>query len=1565
MANLLRRADIIRVLQEAGVDFDADASMGVLRPLYDQAIAARMVDHHDGQSNSDESSDDEDDGAAAREEERARVEAEERERAQVQREADERERGRRAALVIEQLQGDGGREPAPVAAASGSLANREADLLAEELLVDRQLAVMRRKRELLELQRELRDLDTRRFDFAAFEAMVCKFTGDDAYDICKWFDDLEDAHAAFNCSTRDKFVSTRRLLDGTARVFLRTIRASTYEELKEELLTEFRHTYTMQEVYQQLRARVLGKDEPVQRYVSVMIEIASRAPVPEVDIIDCIVDGLNDKSQNVMLLLNATTIAELKVAVKRYERKRRATAPVATTTVSSKAAAPPTNAVLSAALRRAATVASNAASAGAIATPSDMTTVRCYNCMKMGHYQGQCTEPKRPANSCFHCNEVGHTRNNCPKRKVNNAVAAIDDNNLDDDPEVQRLAALLCETHMVSVAFIKPNKCIVSLKCSALFDTGSPVSFIRRSLVPVEVNGAKRVTSFKGMGNKRISTYGNVTCAIGFREHALRHEFIILPDEESPVPMLVGRDLLRKMRIHLCQLANYQYSKNSLIEINKSNKGQKLNDVTTNTLVSFDLFERPSEKGIDSVAMPSGPNEVDKYACPAWVDEELIAPIGVDEISECVDKLDISPELSDHDREALKSIILNDYVYVLDMNRRFDGHCMKIRLTSDTPVHCRPRRLSYRERQEVQKTIDELLAEGVIRPSDSPYASPIVLVRKKDGTLRMCVDFRALNKVTVRDHFPLPVIEDCLEYLGGKKYFSTLDLKSGFHQVPMQDESKHITAFVTPMGQYEYNYMPFGLTNAPPVFQRFISTVLKPLIESNKISVFMDDIMVATQTMDEHQQILTELFQLLTAAGLRLNFKKCRFAYKEIEYLSYCVTENGIRPNENHLKAIRNFPVPTNTREVQSCHGLFSYFRRFVSNFSSIARPLTALIKKGAIFEWTDECMNAFEELRDKLISAPVLSIYDPSKVTELHTDASSRGFGAVLLQKQEDNKYHPVAYFSKSTSAAEAKYHSFELETLAMVYALRRFRMFLEGIKFTIVTDCNSLIMTLNKKLINPRIARWALEFENFDYDVKHRKGEQMGHADALSRQRFVGVVDGSDLDFNIQVSQTRDEKIKELRDRLEMDEVRGYELENGLVFRVRDDNRRQLYVPAEWEDNIMRTIHEKYGHLGVEKCTNQIQKYYWFPHMREKMNVFIKNCLKCIYYSSLSRSNERNLYPIEKVPKPFHTLHIDHYGPLPSLKSKRKHVLVVIDAFTKFVKLYAVNGTSSKESWCALKRYFEVYSRPVRLISDQGPGFKSEEFETYLERANIQHVSTSVASPQSNGQCERVNRVLRAILAKLTQPMDHGDWVRQLSQVEFAINNTVHSASKQTPSQVLFGVEQKGEMIDEMAEYLVENYTGTEVNVEEIRAQAQEAIQKSQTTNMMNHMRHYKPAREYAVGDLVVVKHVDTTVGVNKKLINKYRGPYVVRKRIGHDRYLISDVENCQLTQMPYENIVDSSRMKLWLANRNQTDEGNTGEVVDKQNDVGDDQLVEEVEEQVDGDVDDCTDYEYLEDD
>lgn len=769
----------------------------------------------------------------------------------------------------------------------------------------------------------------------------------------------------------------------------------------------------------------------------------------------------------------------------------------------------------------------------------------------------------------------------------------------------------------------------------------------------------------------------------------------------------------------------------------------------------------------------------------------------------------------------------------------------------------------------------------------------------------------------MRDNYPLPLIEDCLEHLEGKSWFTIMDLKSGFYQVKLDEDSTKYTSFVVPNGQYEFLRLPFGLKNGPAIFQRFIAGIFQDFLEKNEMVIYMDDIVIASKTLEEHIILLEKSLSRLATYGLKLKIQKCKFAYTKIEYLGYKVSRKGIEPSDAHVDSIKQYPMPKNVREMQAFLGLCSYFRKFVKGFSLISKPLYKLTKEGAKYIVTDECIEAFEILKKHLASSPILVIYNPRRETELHCDASASGFGSILMQKQDDGLFHPVSYFSKRTTDPETRYHSFELETLAIIYSLRRFRVYLEGICFKIVTDCNSLALTLAKRNINSRIARWALELENYNYSIVHRPGVKMGHVDALSRidqnNNVVATIEAEDIDFQLCAAQARDKEIADLKVKLERGMVSGYDMVNGVVYKKVNDDIR-FFVPKQMENEVIRNTHEKLGHLGVDKCYLKMKDHYWFPEMKQKIDKYRKNCLKCIMYSAPQKPNARTLHSIPKEPRPFHTIHLDHLGPLPSLQSKRKHILVIIDAFTKFVRLYPVLTTSTKEVNAALSKYFDYYSRPVRCITDRGSCFTSKEFSAFLRDKNIDHVKVAVHSPQANGQAERVNRTLTGMLAKLSEPVAHADWVKQLSKIEFAFNNTTNRSIGDTPSRVLFGVNQRGEVVDKLSEYLEEKFLDPGGGIEEIREKAEAAITKTQKYNEQKSMEKGYRVSSFKIGDFVVIKNVDTTIGVNKKLLPKFKGPYVITKVLPNDRYVVKDIENCQITQIPYDGVIEACNIRLW---------------------------------------------------
>lgn len=376
----------------------------------------------------------------------------------------------------------------------------------------------------------------------------------------------------------------------------------------------------------------------------------------------------------------------------------------------------------------------------------------------------------------------------------------------------------------------------------------------------------------------------------------------------------------------------------------------------------------------------------------------------------------INENLSFEIRQRAYNLFEKYYVQVVRPTDPKVENIMKLTLTDNKPFSSTPRRLAFVEKNKLREILD-LISKGIIRESDSEYASPIVLTKKKNGETRMCVDFRTLNKITTRDNFPIPLIEDQLDVLEGKKYFTILDLKNGFFHIKMHKDSIKYTSFVTPLGQYEYLKMPFGLKGAPLKFQHYVTQIFKELINAGEILVYMDDFLIATETLEHHFCVLEKVFKLLVDNLLELRLDKCRFLQTKIDYLDYTVIEKGIQPTEQGLEAVKIFPIPRNIHDVQRFLGLCSYFRKFIENFSIIGKPLYDLTRKNAKFKFGEIEEKVFETLKSHLLKAPILSIYSPLDETELHCDASAAGFGAILLQKKSDKKLHPIFYFSKRTT--------------------------------------------------------------------------------------------------------------------------------------------------------------------------------------------------------------------------------------------------------------------------------------------------------------------------------------------------------------------------------------------------------------------------------------------------------------------------------------------------------------------------------------------------------------------
>lgn len=427
--------------------------------------------------------------------------------------------------------------------------------------------------------------------------------------------------------------------------------------------------------------------------------------------------------------------------------------------------------------------------------------------------------------------------------------------------------------------------------------------------------------------------------------------------------------------------------------------------------------------------------------------------------------------------------------------------------TDSSVINVRPYRLPILQRVEINKQIDKMLEDELVVESKSAWNAPLLLVPKKakpnePKKWRIVIDFRKLNEITISDSFPLPNINEILDQLGQSKYFSTLDLSQGYHQIGMSKESRSLTAFSTPMGHYEWTRMPMGLKSSSHTFQRLMNAVLTGL-NGNEAFVYLDDIVIYGYSLENHAKRLKRVLQRLREHNLKLQPEKCKFFCKEVIYLGHKITEKGIFPDPDKFEAIKNFPYPQKPKDIKSFLGMVGYYRKFVPNFAELAKPLTSLLKKEVKFAWSQECEVAFQTLKEKLISEPILQYPDFQKEFFLTTDASGKAIGAVLSQKDNDGNDLPIAYASRTLLDAETRYSTTERELLAIVWGVEHFNIYLYGRKFTIFSDHKPLRWLMNVKDPKSRLIRWKLRLSKYDFEIQHIKGKSNFVADCLSRNK------------------------------------------------------------------------------------------------------------------------------------------------------------------------------------------------------------------------------------------------------------------------------------------------------------------------------------------------------------------------------------------------------------------------------------------------------------------------------
>ncbi|GJU48083.1 putative reverse transcriptase domain-containing protein [Tanacetum coccineum] len=708
---------------------------------------------------------------------------------------------------------------------------------------------------------------------------------------------------------------------------------------------------------------------------------------------------------------------------------------------------------------------------------------------------------------------------------------------------------------------------------------------------------------------------------------------------------------------------------------------------------------------------------------------------------------------------------------------------------------------SFSSNRQVEISIDLVPSAGTFPHLGTP---PVLLQKKKDGSFRMCIDYRELNKLTVKNRYPLPRIDDLFDQLQGSSVYSKIDLRSGYHQLRVREEDIPKTAFRTRYGHYEFQVMPFGLTNAPAVFMDLMNRVCKPYLDKFVI-VFIDDILIYSKNKQEHEEHLKLILELLKKEELYAKFSKCEFWIPKVQFLGHVIDSKGIHVDPAKIEAIKDWASPKSPTEIRQFLGLAGYYRRFIEGFSKIAKPMTKLTQKKVKFVWGDKQEAAFQLLKQKLCSAPILALPEGSEDFIAYCDASKKGLGAVLMQREK-----VIAYASRQLKIHEKNYTTHDLELGAVVFALKIWRHYLYGTKCTVFTDHKSLQHILNQKELNMRQRRWLELLSDYDCEIRYHPGKANVVADALSRKerdqplrvRALVMTIGLDLPKQILNAQTEARKPENLKN----EDVGGMLVENSKdpeKFRTEKlepradgtlcfNGRSWLPCYGDLRTVIMHESHKsKYSiHPGSDKMYQDMKKLYWWPNMKANIATYVSKCLTCAKVKA-EHQRPSGLLVQPKIPEwKWDNITMDFVTKLPKTSQGYDTIWVIVDRLTKSAIFTPMRETDPMDKLAKmyLKEVVARHGIPVSIICDRDPRFASNFWKSLQKALGTSLDMSTAYHPETDGQSERTIQTLEDMLRACV--IDFGkSWVDHLSLVEFSYNNSYHASIKAAPFEALYG--------------------------------------------------------------------------------------------------------------------------------------------------------------------------------
>ena len=982
-----------------------------------------------------------------------------------------------------------------------------------------------------------------------------------------------------------------------------------------------------------------------------------------------------------------------------------------------------------------------------------------------------------------------------------------------------------------------------------LLDTGAHISVIPKSLVPEDVDPACQVAqsqrTVRAFGGQEIELKGPVYLSVNICGLNIMHPFYY---KESETPIIGGNDLLCAAMLVINPYNREVFSMHpaasETVPMQGTCEHYSRTTVPTTFVLGADSPNLSTDSPDDSVTPVKTLNPEAVSFNPASKDMQNVTEIDGDiELPAHVNLLYQATLANtrldaDVDLQFKEILVKHASTFATDSNDL--GNCSLLAHDIDTgdsrPIKQSPRRPPLSAGDAETQIIDDMLAAGVIEPSTSEWASPVCLVKKPDGSYRFCIDYRRVNAVSRKDAFPAPEVQDAIDSLRGSRWFATLDLLNGYWQLGMTDRAKERSAFCTRRGLFQFRRLPFGLSGAPATFCRLMSTVLGDYLGVLCLC-YLDDVIVFAKTQQELLQKLDKIFQRLSQYGLKIKPSKCVLFRTEIQFLGHLITTSGVQPLPDKVKAITDWPTPRCLRDVRAFYGLAGYYRKFVAKFATIAEPLTRLTRKGTKFVWTDEADEAFRKLKDCMLEVPTLAFPYPDRPCIVDTDSSDVAYGSVMSQVVNGQE-RPIAFFSRVMSTSQQNYCATRRELLAVIASLQHFRHYLLHVPVILRTDHHSLKWLKTFKRPEGILARWLETLSEFDITIEHRPGRIHSNADGLSRQTckqcwgktakepWIDELERANectgplglhalqllpelSDETMKELQTEDSAIGQIRSWLDsdyeptVDDLRQLPPEGRKIWSQRTsltvindvlirkcDNENNLIVPDSLRRRLFDSAHAGplAAHLGPDRTLAQLRPYYYWPGMSKDIRNWCQACDIC----ACSRGPPPRAHaPMQKViaAAPMDMVAIDILCGLPPASDGSTCILVAVDYMSKWAEAYALPNEEAHTCMTALYNgFFSRFGLPTQLHSDQGRNFESKLVQELVKLTGIRRTRTTPFHPRSDGQTERMNRTILAML-RATAHDNPEDWPEKLPVVMSAYRMTVHSTTGVSPNEAMLG--------------------------------------------------------------------------------------------------------------------------------------------------------------------------------